>query len=358
MGRGVMTKIRLAWVHAYRDRHGKARYYFRRPGVKKVPLPGAPGSDAFMEAYKAALSGDTPKRQIGSDRATPGTIHAAVSAYLASPTFAVMAPETRRTRRNILERFRIDHGEKRVALLQRSHIERMVAAKAATPSSCRNFLNTLRAMLDFCVMTGQRADNPAVGVKRPPIKTTGYRTWEEDDIKRFEARHPVGTRARLALSLLLHTAQRRGDIVKMGRQHIQGDTLKIRQGKTGTLVEVPITPAFRAIIAATPSDHLTFLTTRQGKPFTPAGFTNWFREACNQAGLPKGTSAHGLRKGACRRLAEAGCSANEIAAISGHISLREVQRYTLAADRRRMAKAASKLVEKAFPGVGKGTGRG
>lgn len=353
-----MTKIRLAWVHAYRDRHGKARYYFRRPGFKKVTLPGAPGSEAFMEAYRAALSGAPPRRQIGADRVTPGTIHAAVSAYLASPTFAVMALETRRTRRNILERFRVEHGEKRLALLQRGHIERMVAAKAATPSSCRNFLNTLRAMLDFCVMTGQRTDNPALGVKRPPIKTAGYRTWEEDDIAAFEARHPIGTRARLALSLLLHTAQRRGDIVRMGRQHIQGDALKIRQGKTGTLVEIPITPAFRAIIGATPSEHLTFLTTHRGIPFTAAGFTNWFRAMCNEAGLPKGTSAHGLRKGACRRLAEAGCSANEIAAISGHISLREVQRYTLAADRGRMARSAMASVTAAFPGGGKGTGRG
>jgi len=94
----------------------------------------------------------------------------------------------------------------------------------------------------------------------------------------------------------------------------------------------------QAALAAMPSNHLTFLTTAFGKPFVAAGFTNWFREACNAAGLPKGTSAHGLRKAAARRLAEAGCSANVIASITGHKSLTEIERYTKAADQARMAR--------------------
>jgi site-specific recombinase XerD len=102
-------------------------------------------------------------------------------------------------------------------------------------------------------------------------------------------------------------------------------------------------------LEATPSAHLTFLTTASGKPFSAAGFTNWFRDMCNDAGLPRGTSAHGLRKAACRRLAEAGCSANVIASISGHASLREVQRYTAAADQVRMARSAIDTVVAAFP---------
>src|SRR5262249_60813467 len=96
--------------------------------------------------------------------------------------------------------------------------------------------------------------------------------------------------------------------------------------KTGRSLEIPIHPALQAILEATPSDHLTFLTTQAGQPFSPAGFTNWFRDRCNEAGLPRGTSAHGLRKAACRRLAEAGCSANLIAAGSGDKRLGGVQR--------------------------------
>src|ERR1700687_3360860 len=108
----------------------------------------------------------------------------------------------------VLERFRAEHGDKRVALLQRVHIEKMVLAKVATPASARNFLNTIRAMLQFAVDMRIRPDNPTIGVKRVKIKTDGYRTWTEDDIATFEVRHSVGTRARLAFALLPHTATR------------------------------------------------------------------------------------------------------------------------------------------------------
>ena len=206
-----MTRIRLKFVNAFRDRHGRLRHYFRRPGCKSVALPSLPGSAEFMDAYQAALAGETaPRLEIGASRTRPGTIAALTVAYLSSLAFHSLAPETKRTRRNILERFRTEHGDKRVALLQRGHIEKMVVAKAATPASARNFLNTIRSLLQFAVESGVRPDNPAVGVNRVKIRTDGYRTWTEDDIASFEAKHPVGSRARLALTLLLYTAQRRG----------------------------------------------------------------------------------------------------------------------------------------------------
>jgi integrase len=124
----------------------------------------------------------------------------------------------------------------------------------------------------------------------------------------------------------------------MGRQHIRNGAVEVTQQKTGTMLAVPIHPDLQVALASMPSNYLTFLTTSLGKPFTAAGFTNWFREACNAAGLPKGTSAHGLRKAAARRLAEAGCSANVIASITGHKSLNEIERYTKAADQVRMAR--------------------
>src|SRR6266571_3433587 len=84
-------------------------------------------------------------------------------------------------------------------------------------------------------------------------------------------------------------------------------------------------------------------------PFkSAASFGNWFAQCCRDAGLPKGTAAHGFRKAACRRLAEAGCSASEIMAVSGHKSLSEVQRYCAAADQARMARAAQAKSRNAF----------
>jgi integrase len=101
-----------------------------------------------------------------------------------------------------------------------------------------------------------------------------------------------------------------------------------------------------AIIADTAAGNLTFLVTDQGKPYTAAGFGNWFRDQCRAAGL-HGCSAHGLRKAAARRLAEAGCTPHEIAAITGHASLREVERYTEAVNRQKLADMAMAKVSAA-----------
>jgi integrase len=133
--------------------------------------------------------------------------------------------------------------------------------------------------------------------------------------------------------------QWRGDVIGMGPQHIRDGLLHVQQSKTGARLRLPIAPILQAVIDAAPIEHLTFLTTGSGKPFTAAGFGNWFRDVCNEAGL-HGFSAHGLRKAGCRRLADAGCSTHEIAAWSGHRTLSEVAHYTRAADQAAMARAA------------------
>ena len=104
-------------------------------------------------------------------------------------------------------------------------------------------------------------------------------------------------------------------------------------------LDIPMHPDLKAVIEAMPSNHLTFLTTKHGRSFTPAGFGNRFREWCNDAGLAH-CSAHGLRKAAAARLAERGATAHEIMAITGHRSLEEVERYTRAAQRGELADAA------------------
>jgi integrase len=172
-----------------------------------------------------------------------------------------------------------------------------------------------------------------------PKNGEGFRSWSETEIAIFRARHPIGSRPRLAFELLLCTVQRRSDVIKMGPQHIRDGLLHLRQQKTGTALSIPVLPELREAMDALPPKHLTFLATEWGKAFTPAGFGNWFRDRCNEAGL-QGFSAHGLRKAGCRRLAEAGCTAHEIAAWSGHRTLREVSHYTRAADQAAMARAA------------------
>lgn len=349
-----MTSLKLRYVHEFRDRHGKVRRYFRRPGHKQAPLPGLPGSDEFMAAYRQALDGVTaPRIAPGASRTRPGTVAALVAAYLGSARFRGLAPSTQATYLGIIDRFRQEHGDKRVALLQREHIVRFLNRKAATPAAANNWLRMVRMLMQFAVAEGVRGSDPTAGIKGLRHRSDGFYTWSEADIAAFEARHPVGTRARLALALLLYTAQRRCDVVRIGRPHVRDGVLAIRQQKTGTFVEIPIHPELARIIEATPVEHpqcLTFLATQYGQPFTPAGFTNWFRERCAEAGLPKGCSPHGLRKAASRRLAEAGCTAHQIMAITGHRTLKEVTRYTDAADRKRLAESAMATIARTSTG--------
>jgi integrase len=337
MGPRVMRRL-PRYVHAFIDRHGRGRYYFRKAGHRKVALPGLPFSTEFIDAYQSALDG-VPRIEVGSKRSQPGSVAAAVAGYFASASFAFgLAPTTRSTRRRILERFREQHGEKGIATLGKSHVERMVGAKAATPGAALNFLVSLRALMRHAVTAGLRADDPTTGVRAPKYRSGGFYTWTDEDISKFEARHPIGTRARLAMVLLLYTAQRRADVVKLGRQHMRDGVLTVRQQKTGTTLSIPVHPELKTVLDATPIENMTFLTTHGGKPLSVDGFSGWFRRKCHEAGLPSRAAAHGLRKAACRRLAELGCSASVIASISGHSTLREVGRYTAAADQAKLAR--------------------
>ena len=325
------------YVQGFIDRHGKPRFYFRRPGFKRLPLPGLPWSPQFMAAYEAVLA-EAPRVAIGAWRTRPGTVAAAVAGYFGSAAFAMGAETTRRTRRQILEKFRAEHGDKGIGTLGRAHVERMVSARAATPGAALNFLGALRALMRHAIISGLRANDPTVGVRAPKYRSGGFYTWTEDDIAAFEARHPIGTPARLALALLLYTAQRRADVVQMGRQHLRDGLLHLRQSKTGRQLAIPLHPELQAVLNATPASNLTFIITRNGRTFQPDSFTHWFKRRCQEARLPPRASVHGLRKAACRRLAELGCSASVIAAISGHATLREVSRYTAAADQVRLAR--------------------
>jgi integrase len=187
-------------------------------------------------------------------------------------------------------------------------------------------------------------------VKKVRYKSDGFHTWSEEEIAAFEDKHPIGSRPRLALALLIYTGQRRSDLVNMGPKHVRKGYMTVRQQKTGKLLDLPMHPELVRVIAATTIGLKSFLVTSHGQPYTPAGFGNWFREQCNEAGLAQ-CSAHGLRKAACRRLAEAGCSANEIMAVSGHSDLREVTIYTAAAEQKRLA-------TQAMASIGSGTGTG
>jgi integrase len=332
------------YVSEYQNQHDVWTVRFRRQGWPTIYPKAKPGTDEFADEYRRWLAGQP--LEVGSKRTKPGSMRALSVSYFNSVVFRSMKPSTQSVYRNIINRFcdeegttGIRYGDMPAAALKREHVVKLMAARADKPDSANGLRKVLRAMMQHAVEVAIRKDDPTRDVKPIKVKSEGFHSWTEAEIEKFEGKHPASSKARLAFALLLYTGQRRSDVVTMGRQHLRDGYIHVKQQKTGAELDIPIMPELQAIIDETPRDNLTFLVTQFGKPFTAAGFGNWFREQCNDAGL-RHCSAHGLRKAASRRLAEYGCTVHEVAAITGHASLREVQRYTRGADQRRLADSA------------------
>jgi integrase len=328
-----MTRLHLKYVQSYRGYH-----YFRRGGHPTIPLPGVVGSAEFMEAYQQALMAVAPIALGKSTRSKPGSVSAAIAEYYGSQVFRSLTGGTPAKRRAILEHFRERYGHKQLASLPKEFVVALL--DAMPPHTARNWLNAFRHFMRWCEQRKLVRQDPTWGIRLRTPKSDGHHTWTDDEVAQFEAAHPIGTKARLALALGLYTAQRRGDVVRMGPQHIRAGVLTVRQAKTGTALAIPVHPLLRAILDATPTGHLTLLVTKSGKSYGANDFSEQFRKWCDDAGLLQACTFHGLRKAALTRLADAGCTAHEISAISGHKSLKEVERYTRAADQARLARNA------------------
>jgi integrase len=333
-----VARIRLKYVNSFanRDRkNGRVRYYFRHPKQKAIPLPGLPGSDEFMAAYAMALAAQSSPSEIGASRTLPESIDALVVAYYRSAEWAELADRTRTARRNIIERFRAKHGTKRVALLRREHIERMLA-EIARPSARHDWLKAIRTLLRFGIPIMLRVD-PTEGIAIKLPKSKGHHSWTDVEVEQYRAYWPLGTQQRLVMEFALETASRRSEVVRLGPQHVRNGRIRIERSKGSDDVDIPMSPELQAACEAMPKQHLTYIVTAYGKPRSAHGLSMDFAEWATKAGLPPRCRLHGLKKAGMRRRAEAGNTAHELMAFSGHKTLTEVQRYTAAADKKALA---------------------
>ncbi|WP_182915374.1 tyrosine-type recombinase/integrase [Rhodopseudomonas palustris] len=337
-------------VHEYTDRHGKARYYLRRPGLPKVALSGLPWSPEFMTAYESAMAGEVRRPPIGASRTLPGTVNAAIVSYYQSGAFGSLAASTRQSRRAILERFREKCGPLQLKAMPTAALQRIM--DGFSPLAARNWKKALRGFVDHCIANQFLQRDPLAGVKLAKTKkSSGFHTWTVDEVAQYRAHHASGTKARLAMELLLQTGHARVDVVRMGRQHTKSGKLSMRRQKTGVQFDIPLLPELVSELDLQPkSDQLAFLTNAKGEPFTPAGFGNWFRSRCDQAGLPQ-CSAHGLRKAAAVYHALHGATAPELMAWFGWKTIGEAQRYIEEANRIKLAESAgAKLISRTAVG--------
>lgn len=332
---------RFPHAKAYRDRHGKTRWRYRVKGFT-AELGTEWGSEHFCRCYSDAVNRQQSKPGAGSDRTVPGTFNdLAVRFYqLHLPT---VAESTAADYRAVIEPLRLKHGNKRVAHMARRHVLAIKGEMSATPQQANKTLKRLSQMMDLAVDLEWRADNPVRGVKRYPSNPQGFHAWDEGEIARFYEVHQLGTPAHLAMTLMLYTGAAKCDAVQLGRGNLREGRLFYRRSKTkrnpdGIEIDIPIHPALAEALALRP-DAFTFLETAQRKARTVDGLGASMRKWCDKAGLPN-CASHGLRKAICRRIAEAGGTAFEIMSVSGHISLKEAQRYCEAFGRKELADSA------------------
>ncbi len=334
------------------DRHGNVRIYFRRKGQPKIRLTERPGTPAFDAEYQRAFSGElkspSASRQIA---AMPQTMRWLCEQYYASATFQSLAPSTRKVRRGILESICQRSGDFRFSTMEARHVAKLRDEKAAFPEAANNRVKALRQLFAWANSPeyGYATKNPARDVARLRSNNPdGIRAWSEADAGRYEARHPIGTKARLAFDLLLYTGVRRSDVVRLGPQMERDGKLVFNETKGSARIvkahELPILPPLRQSIDATQIGHLVYLVTAFGQPRSAKAFGNWFKKRCREAGL-EDLSAHGLRKLGAQRCAEAGASEHQLMALFGWSSPQQAALYTKKANRAKLEAAAAPLLE-------------
>jgi integrase len=327
-----MTK-RLPYTLKQTTRHGKTVWYFRIKDGPRTRLPGEYGSDEFMAAYRAAFAGEKPAAKTKTD---PRSLNWLLSQYRESSAYRSLSAATRKQRDNIFKHVTDASGTAPYRAISRKHIVDGRERRAKTPSQARNFLDAMRGLFRWALEAQLVDEDPTLGVKNPRMpKDGGFEAWNDEDVQKYHDHWPLGTKERVWMDVILYTGLRRGDAVLLGRQHVRDGVATIRTGKTGTEVVIPILEPLRRTREAGPTGDMHFIVGDTGKPLTKESFGNMFRRACNEAGVKK--SAHGIRKIAATRAADAGATVAELEAMFGWSGGAMASLYTKTADRRRLA---------------------
>lgn len=348
----AMASVVYAYLIKDRDRHGNVRWYVRKLGVARIRLRAAPGTAEFDAEYRAGLA------QLGLGRTAPATRERTwrwlVEQYLRSAEHKALHESTQKQRLRVLQETlrepRKPGAPELIGDMPLSRMDERVIAvlrdrKAGLPEAANIRVKAVRRVFTWARNSGLVTVNPARDVRRVRNNSKGYHTWTEAEIERFKERHPLGTKAHLALMIMLLTGVRKSDAVKLGRQHERkmpdGSKVLIftatkNKHRNPVRIEIPLLPELQKVLEASSTGDMTYLSTEHGRPFSVAGFGNKMRDWCNKAGLHE-CSSHGLRKAAATTAAENGATASMLMSMFGWLTLAEADRYTRAAERRKLA---------------------
>ncbi len=275
-------------------------------------------------------------------RPREGTLAAVATEYRKSPEYKSLRPKTQKDYLRYLDLLCERWGAFSVTGIRRKHVLALRDQLGDTPATANTAVKVLRVLLAFAVDREYRQDNPAKGIKK---LTTGpgYSAWPDWAIERFlETAPPMMV---LAMKLGLHTGQREADVLGMSWHNIDGGMIHVVQGKTGAKLAIPMHSDLRDALERQERVSPMILTTETGKPYRGSNFRYHWVKAMKAAGL-EGMTFHGLRYTAATKLAEAGCSLKEIAAITGHRSLAMLEKYSRGADQQKLARAAIRRLER------------
>jgi integrase len=350
-----MIKTRLKYCVFDPDPNGNPRYYVRKPGHRKIRIreifDDADGNitPAFTKAYFEAVESLEGKPTAPPRVSREKTFYWLVDKYYRSNEFKRFDPLTQADKRSVLDRFCQTAGNLPYAALRKEDVEASQDKRRATPAAADKLVKYLRALFAWAIKNKHATHNPAVGVEKIH-ETIGFHPWTAEEVEIYRQHHPIGTKARLALELMLSIGARRSDACRIGRQHEGVGRLKFvawkgrNKNRTRRTIDVPILPKLAEALANTSTGDLTYLVTENGRPFTINGFGNKMREWCDAAGLPQ-CSAHGLRSASAITFAESGATAPEMCAIFGWSKLETAEIYIREANKSKMSSNAFQRLE-------------
>lgn len=353
--------IKLPGLLRYRMRSGNIRLLVRVEGNKdkRITLKVKEDHPDFFDFYKAARRGvqlvpeDKPE-----DKAIKGSFGWLVTKYFIhlekNVEAGLYSAKTFKKTKQALEKLKTRYFEY-VPILPTKHIIKLRDEKRNTPAAADDMVEKIRVMYKWALDQGYVDHNPAIGVPKIYRKGKGALPWSLEDVYQFTSHHKKGTNAHLAITLLLFTACRIEDLTLLGPEHIQtvkdydsGKTTKILAWqplkKGSSFVQIPIVgPLWKEIKGIKTG---TFLVNSKGKPYSSgdtmsATFSDWAIDA-----KLKSRTAHGIRKGVGKLLAEIGCTQYEIMAIHGHSEAKTSETYTKDAERLKLASVGMEKIEK------------
>lgn len=355
-----VAEIKYKYLHKNTSRHGTDRWYVRRPGHPLVRLHGEPDSEEFMAAYFRAMKGEIGVEAPAAPVVTKpksGSFRELWVEYRKSVEFKALSSTTQTQRALVMESMLLEpvqpgrpalFGDGPVKELSPKLVRILRDRKADKPEAANHRLKVLRQVFAWACETERMSTNPARDVKPIRHVTEGHHTWTIEEVRAYLAVHPAGSKARLALGLLLFLGIRISDLALIGPQHVKDGVIKFvpfkTRATTGKALTLPILPALDLILSQSEHGHLSFMVTEYGQPFSIKGLGQWFKKQCVKAGLHH-CSAHGLRKAGATICAENGATEEQLKAIYGWENAKEANLYTRRARQQVIATNAMPLLD-------------